>query len=721
MSEFKPRKNMLYKEIHVDNFREMIDYTANTYKDRIAFSYKKDKTSKNPEYINISYKKHKEDIEAFSTKLLELGLEGKRIAIISHNKYQWPLSYMAINNGNMVVVPLDYMLPENEIESLIKRSEAEAVIFENKYESIFKKIKQSKESNLKYLINMDLEKSSEEVYSFYELLKEGYELLKEGNTIYKNIKIDNDKMSIMLFTSGTTGVSKAVELSQKNICSNVSAMTTLIKMNDKDSVLSFLPLHHTFECTATYLFCFFTGCRICYCDGLKHIPQNMKEYEISGLVCVPALLDVMYRQINKTIKNKNLTIPFKILMGFSNFLRFFHIDLRRKLFKSILDNLGGRLRIVIYGSASADKEVIKFFNNIGVKMIQGYGLTETSPVISCENDKYQKPGTAGFVLYNEDVKIINKDEKGIGEITVKGPNVMKGYYENEEATNESFIDGYFKTGDLGYLDKQGYLHVTGRIKEMIVLKNGKKVFPQEIETLINESPYVEESFVYGKIQNDGNVKISVKVVYSEENEKLKGKSKEEIKDILEKGKESGKYQVEFGTIGKGLSEIVKDEIVALNLQGIDFLKDIKRYYPNGDFASYMLGYTILKEDKDNNKWITGEMGLEEYYNSDLKGKAGYRTYEKDKYGYKIANGREYVSPSEQGKDIYLTVDSNIQLFLENAVKKAEADSEAEWTLLVAADAKTGAILGYSSTPSFDPNLRNMTSYVDPLVTLSYLL
>ena len=195
--------------------------------------------------------------------------------------------------------------------------------------------------------------------------------------------------------------------------------------------------------------------------------------------------------------------------------------------------------------------------------------------------------------------------------------------------------------------------------------------------------------------------------------------KEEIKDILEKGKESGKYQVEFGTIGKGLSEIVKDEIVALNLQGIDFLKDIKRYYPNGDFASYMLGYTILKEDKDNNKWITGEMGLEEYYNSDLKGKAGYRTYEKDKYGYKIANGREYVSPSEQGKDIYLTVDSNIQLFLENAVKKAEADSEAEWTLLVAADAKTGAILGYSSTPSFDPNLRNMTSYVDPLVTLSY--
>ena len=536
MSEFKPRKNMLYKEIHVDNFREMIDYTANTYKDRIAFSYKKDKTSKNPEYINISYKKHKEDIEAFSTKLLELGLEGKRIAIISHNKYQWPLSYMAINNGNMVVVPLDYMLPENEIESLIKRSEAEAVIFENKYESIFKKIKQSKESNLKYLINMDLEKSSEEVYSFYELLKEGYELLKEGNTIYKNIKIDNDKMSIMLFTSGTTGVSKAVELSQKNICSNVSAMTTLIKMNDKDSVLSFLPLHHTFECTATYLFCFFTGCRICYCDGLKHIPQNMKEYEISGLVCVPALLDVMYRQINKTIKNKNLTIPFKILMGFSNFLRFFHIDLRRKLFKSILDNLGGRLRIVIYGSASADKEVIKFFNNIGVKMIQGYGLTETSPVVAVGTKKAYKVGSIGKTVPSVEAKLVDVDENGMGELIVKGPSIMIGYYEDEEATKNAIKDGWFYTGDLAKIDSEGYIFICGRRKSVIVLKNGKNIFPEEIEGIINQIDGVIESFIFGKQMSEdkNDIKIYSKIVYDKATmkEKYQAEGEEEINSIL---------------------------------------------------------------------------------------------------------------------------------------------------------------------------------------------
>ena len=304
MSEFKPRKNMLYKEIHVDNFREMIDYTANTYKDRIAFSYKKDKTSKNPEYINISYKKHKEDIEAFSTKLLDLGLEGKRIAIISHNKYQWPLSYMAINNGNMVVVPLDYMLPENEIESLIKRSEAEAVIFENKYESIFKKIKQSKESNLKYLINMDLEKSSEEVYSFYELLKEGYELLKEGNTIYKNIKIDNDKMSIMLFTSGTTAKSKAVALSHKNLCTNLQDIASMFDIGTNDRMLSFLPLHHTFESTVGFLYPIYAGATICYCDGIRHIADNIREYQITAMISVPILYENMYKKVMRGIAKK---------------------------------------------------------------------------------------------------------------------------------------------------------------------------------------------------------------------------------------------------------------------------------------------------------------------------------------------------------------------------------------------------------------------------------
>ena len=528
--KFKEQKNKIYPEVHVYNFREFLEHTTNKFSDKIAFSYKKDVTSKNPEYIHVTYKKHYEDVKAFSTKLLSMGLEGKRVAIISHNQYQWPVSYMAINTGNMVCVPLDYLLPENEIENLLLRSDAEAIIFDGKFLEIFKNIKKKNTTKLKYYINMNQEEHSEDILSFWKLLEEGYSLRENGDTSYDNIKIDSDKMSILLFTSGTTDISKAVMLSQRNICSNVSAMTTLIKYEEVDSVLSFLPLHHTFECTATYLFCNFIGFNICYCDGLKHIAKNLVEYKISGMVCVPAVLDVMYRQIWKTIKQKKLVIPVKIMMAISNFLLFFHIDVRRKLFKSILEPLGGRLRTIIYGSASADTKVIKFFNSIGVRMIQGYGLTETSPVISCESDKYQKPGSAGRPLFCEDVQIVDKDENGIGEITVKGPNVMLGYYQNEEKTKEVLKDGYFHTGDLGYIDKDGFLFVTGRIKDMIVLKNGKKIFPQELEILLNDSPLIVESFVY--LSPTETDKLCTKLVYNVDNDELKGKTEEEIYEIL---------------------------------------------------------------------------------------------------------------------------------------------------------------------------------------------
>ena len=244
-NNFKPQKNKIYPEVHVDNFREFLDYTTTNYNDRIAFSYKKDSTAKVPEYINVSFKKHHEDVKAFSTKLLQMGLQGKKVALIGHNKYEWPLSYMAINTGDMVTVPLDYLLPENEIENLLIRSNSEAIIFDNKFLTIFKNIKERNKTNLKYYICMDLEDDTEDFLSLHKLLKEGYELRKNGDNTYDDIKIDSDKMSILLFTSGTTGISKAVMLSQRNICSNVSAMTTLIKYEKDDKVLSFLPLHRS--------------------------------------------------------------------------------------------------------------------------------------------------------------------------------------------------------------------------------------------------------------------------------------------------------------------------------------------------------------------------------------------------------------------------------------------------------------------------------------------
>ena len=571
--KFKEQKNKIYPEVHVDNFREFLEHTTNKFSDKIAFSYKKDVTSKNPEYIHVTYKKHYEDVKAFSTKLLSMGLEGKRVAIISHNQYQWPVSYMAINTGNMVCVPLDYLLPENEIENLLLRSDAEAIIFDGKFLEIFKNIKKKNTTKLKYYININQEEHSEDILSFWKLLEEGYSLRENGDTSYDNIKIDSDKMSILLFTSGTTDISKAVMLSQRNICSNVSAMTTLIKYEEGDSVLSFLPLHHTFECTATYLFCNFIGFNICYCDGLKHIAKNLVEYKISGMVCVPAVLDVMYRQIWKTIKQKKLVIPVKIMMAISNFLLFFHIDVRRKLFKSILEPLGGRLRTIIYGSASADTKVIKFFNSIGVRMIQGYGLTETSPVISCESDKYQKPGSAGRPLFCEDVQIVDKDENGIGEITVKGPNVMLGYYQNEEKTKEVLKDGYFHTGDLGYIDKDGFLFVTGRIKDMIVLKNGKKIFPQELEILLNDSPLIVESFVY--LSPTETDKLCTKLVYNVDNDELKGKTEEEIYEILKQEVKKVNTQTPTYKNIRGIT-ITRNPLIKTTTQKIKRHEEMKR-------------------------------------------------------------------------------------------------------------------------------------------------
>ncbi len=529
-------RNTLYEEIKVNSYRELLQYTVKEFGRRAAFRFKKDKTAKQPEFMEVSYETHLQDVKALSSKLLSLGLEKERVAIIGHNHYFWPLSYMAVTTGNMIAVPLDYLLPAHEIENLLIRSQAKAIIFDVKYQSIMEDIQAKKTTCLEHFICMDIDNYLQNSSTpcgnsllVTNLLEEGKQLYAANPSMYDNAIPEENAMSIMLFTSGTTGNAKAVMLSQQNVCSNVSAMTTLIQRTlDNDSVLSFLPLHHTLECTATYLFCFYTGFTICYADSIKAIAKNLNEYGITGMVCVPAVLEIMYRQIQKTIKSKGLTIPLRCLMGFSNFLRVFHIDLRRKLFKTVLENLGN-LRIVIYGSAAVDIQIVKFFESIGISMIQGYGLTETSPVIACEGDHIKCPGSCGKPLYNQEVRILGPDENGIGEIATKGPNVMLGYYENEEANQEAFTqDGFFRTGDLGYMNKKGFLFITGRKKDVIVLSNGKNIFPQEIEHICNASALVEESFVY--LKDD---KLCAKFVYSPDNEALQGKSLEDMHTMFD--------------------------------------------------------------------------------------------------------------------------------------------------------------------------------------------
>ena len=517
----------------INDYRELLEMVEGKYSQNIAYKFKKNSVGKEVEYVEITYKQFVDDIKAFSTSLLSLGLEGKKIAIIGNNRYEWCTSYLAVTTGNMIIVPLDKALPDNEIESLITRSEAEVVIFDQKYKDEMLYLKNNPNNQVNRLICMDRQRNKE-IDNYDDFLERGRELLQEGSTKYQDTKINGRKMSIMLFTSGTTNLPKAVMLSQYNICSNLSAIAEFVKVYPTDTLLSFLPIHHTFECTITFLFGLYNGATVAFCDGLKYIQKNLAEYKVSVFVAVPLVLETMYKKILKAIDEKGKTRLINIMSKISNILLKCKIDLRKILFKQILDNFGGNLRVVFYGAAPMNKDTIIGYNNLGIDLIQGYGLTETSPVISAETDKEKRPGSVGLVLENLECKIENPDENGIGEITVKGPSVMMGYYKNEEETRKVLKNGWFSTGDYGYLDEDNFLFVTGRKKDVIVLRNGKNVYPQEIEFLINKIPYVVESLVYQREQSKTDTMLCAKIVYDQERIKeiLGEKTEKEYQEIL---------------------------------------------------------------------------------------------------------------------------------------------------------------------------------------------
>lgn len=504
-------KRKLYESIKINDFRELVNRYKTLYFNKTAFEYKETPHSK--EHIKISYAKFADDIESLGTALLDLGLRGKRIAIISPNRYEWCVSYLAVTTSDIVVVPLDKSLPNNEIKDLIIRSKVDGVIFDSKYAEVFHKLQEDNTNNLKYYICMDQVDGFD---SYNTLIEKGSSLIKEGSSDYFDITIDNKKMSIMLFTSGTTSMSKAVALSQSNICEDIYALSQMTDIRKEDVFLSFLPLHHTFESTCTFLYGSYSGITIAFCDGLKYVQKNLAEFNVTGFVCVPLMLEIMYKKIRKGIEEKGKAKMVKFASKLCNFFLKIKIDIRRLVFKEILNNLGGKLRILIAGGASMSKEAIQGFLDLGINLLQGYGLTETSPVLAGENDKYKRAGSVGFPLPGLEVKIDNPGKDGIGEIIAKGPTVMIGYVDNPEATNEALKDGWFYTGDLGYIDKDGFLFITGRKKDVIVLKNGKNIFPEELEILINQLPYVSESMVFGRPCDDGDYKVCAKIVYQEE-------------------------------------------------------------------------------------------------------------------------------------------------------------------------------------------------------------
>lgn len=523
----KKEKNV--KEFN--NIKEIIYNSANIYADEIAFIIKHQE-EKNKTYENITYKSLLEQINFLGTKLFDMGLKNKRIAVLGRNRYEWVLGHLTNLLGGIITIPLDKDLQIDELENSLIRSKADAIYFDEKYIEKIEEIKSRNNTNIKNYICMSKLTGYNDIHTLKE---EGKKLLEEGNKEYISTKIDKNAMNILLFTSGTTSKSKAVMLSQENIASNIYAMQKVEDIRSTDSNLAFLPMHHIFgsTCLIMMLAC---GVKTSFPDGLRYVSQNLKEYEVSVFVGVPLLVEAIYNKIVKEIDKQGKTKLIKIAIKISNFLLKFHIDIRRKLFKQIIDQLGGKMRFVISGGAPLDPKVQKGFIDLGIDMVQGYGLTETSPVIAAENKFKARNGSIGVPMENVTIEIANKDENNIGELRVKGPNVMLGYYENEEETNKVLKDGWFYTGDLGYIDKDGFIFITGRQKNMIVLKNGKKIFPEEIETLVNRINLVEECMVFGMPDevNKDDVKLSVKVVYNKDEVKQQygDISFDEIRDII---------------------------------------------------------------------------------------------------------------------------------------------------------------------------------------------
>lgn len=515
-----------------DNLKDLIYNSVKLYPENIAFCNKKI-VNNETQYENITYTKFLEDVNGLGTKFFDLGYKDKRIAILGKNRYEWVLAHSANMLGGIVSVPLDKELQVEELESSLIRSKVEIIVFDEKMLDKIKVIKEKGNTNLKEYICMS------ELDGFKNvrlLVSQGKELIEKGNKDFINAKIDNDKMSILLFTSGTTSKSKAVMLAQRGIANNIYSMQLVEPIYSTDTNIAFLPMHHIFgsTCMMVMLAC---GVRTVFPDGLKYVKQNLCEYQVSLFVGVPALIDAMYKNIEKTIEKQGKTKLVNFAKKLSNFLLKFNIDIRKKLFKEIIDALGGKLRFVISGGAPLDPEKAQGFRSIGIDVVQGYGLTETSPVIAAENPSALKLGSIGVPMKDVQVEIVDKDENGIGELRVKGSIVMLGYYENEEATNAALKDGWFYTGDLGYIDKDGFIFLTGRKKDMIVLKNGKKVFPDELETLVNRIDGVSESIVYGMIDNEedkNDLKVALKVVYDEDvvKEKYEANTEEEVYDVF---------------------------------------------------------------------------------------------------------------------------------------------------------------------------------------------
>ena len=535
-------KNMLV----VTDLKDMLNKTRELYGDKPGYKIKIGKG----QYKTYTHNEIRDMINYLGTALINLGLKGKRIGVIGENRYEWELAYLSVVCGVGIVVPMDKSLPANELEEVIERSEVEAIFYSKKYEEVIKKIKYSEKNKLKHLISMDTDIHEEGIYSEKELIEKGKEMVDSGNREYINAKINPEEMRIMLFTSGTTSKSKVVALSHKNLVSNVMDYASVVDVNSNDRILSFLPLHHVYECTVGMLVSLYVGAERSFCDGIRHIMENLNEYKITYAAFVPAIYEMMYKNIWKMIQKRDKIEETKKLM---QECKDKSMEEKKKVFKEIHDMYGGCIKLFITGAAALDKEVIETFRNWGLNLCQAYGLTETSPIIGIETNEHHRVGSIGRPIPHVEARIDEADDDGVGELVVKGPNVMLGYYNNKKATESVMEDGWFHTGDLARIDEDGYIFICGRKKSVIVLKNGKNIYPEEMEGLVNKIEGVKESFIFGKQQTDDkdNIKIHVKIVFNKDimKEAYKVENEEDIYKVLaEKIKEVNSVMPKYKAI-----------------------------------------------------------------------------------------------------------------------------------------------------------------------------
>lgn len=499
----------------METLKDLITKRCDIYKDKIAIIEKNKKTNK---YDEIKYKQLKEDTLSLGTVMLKkLKLENQKVAVIGENSYKWFLTYMATVCGIGVIVPLDKELPANEILNLLQRSRAKCIVYSTKRKEIIDELRDKLPTDMVY-IEMDKDISDDHSLSFEQLLVEGKELIDTGSHEYIDKEIDSNEFKVLLFTSGTTSKSKGVMLSHNNLASNANSVGYSYKDQVGLRFLSFLPMHHTYEFTVTYLSVLSHGGSVAICEGLKYIIQNINDLKPDALACVPLLADNIKKKIEKTMKKENKQGLMDTVVKLTSFMGNAKIEVRRKIFKKVHDNFGGKLKYMLIGAAPVDKDTIEFMEGLGFIILQGYGLTETSPLVAGTPVKTRKAGTVGRAVKDVEIRIDLKEDEieNTGEIMVKGPNVMLGYYEDEEETKKVLKKGWFYTGDIGYFDNQGNLVISGRTKNVIVTNNGKNIYPEEIENYINKIPFVAESMVYGLGDSQNDLVVAAKVTLDEE-------------------------------------------------------------------------------------------------------------------------------------------------------------------------------------------------------------